>query len=189
MGLRPVPDDFIEYVTGVESVSFQSLMRRWGAGREVIGRWLAETNLTEQMTNRPVPKSWGEIAPTMNRIELGTHYDVDKRTIARWIIESGVKPLEKKSRYVPRPVIRERKLAKYGGGAIKEVSNAACYLRRFYKCVHRCDIYETAELRWGQNRGLPNWGRGLYYVDGVGVIPNSKLLELAEEHGYEAGRV
>jgi len=63
---------------------------------------------------------------------------------------------------------------------------AADHLRRFYSNVHSCSIRMTLGKTWGEYHNLPNKGRGLYYVEGVGVVTNEGMLRLARKHGHDA---
>lgn len=74
------------------------------------------------------------------------------------------------------------------------VQGAAQYLRRHYPNVFPCSILITeyggenkrTPQTWGDQHGLPEGGKGHYYVENVGVITNSALLELARKHEWKA---
>lgn len=165
-----------------------SLSRHWHTAIPTIHRWLKETGLTDRVNNPPPPKSWGDIAPTKNKIELSTHYKVTTSVILRWIQLTGINARPKRQLVLSRPEMRARAQAKYGGDS-KTLDAAAHFLRRFYANVHRADIYLTRTCTWGESRGLPHRGKGLYYIDSVGVVTNEDMLTLARKHGYEADRV
>jgi hypothetical protein len=182
--LRDVPDDFVEVVMNTEGGGPYLFSRRWRTSVPAIQRWLKATNLTERVQNPPVPKSWGDVAPTMNRTELARHYSVRPNTIARWVRETDIQSKPKKAQtWVPRG---KRTVVKANTQACEAAAN---YLRNIYRNVHKCSIYLTHSQTWGEARGLPDKGRGLYFVHSVGVISNEQMLKLAREHGYEAGRV
>ena len=180
---RDVPEDFVRSVTSMEGGCYLSLARRWHAGLDTIQRWLRETGLTERVTNPPPPKSWGATAPTKNQFELQQHYQVAKPIIKRWIAQTGVQPKPKTPPITKRGERRERAKAKYSSP--KDLEAAANHLRKFYANVHSCAIYLTRELSWGESRGLPNKGKGFYYIDGVGVVTNEDMLTLARKNGHE----
>jgi hypothetical protein len=156
----------------------------WHASVPTIQRWLQATNLTERVTHPSVPPSWHDVAPTKNKTELATHYCVSMKTVNKWIAETGIKAKPKKRLFLSRPEQRERTKLKCAGS--EDCAAAADYLRRIYSNVHRCDIYLTTQRTWGQVLGLPNKGRGQYFVHSVGVITNDQLLTLARKHGFQS---
>jgi hypothetical protein len=105
--------------------------------------------------------------------------------VARWLQETGAttKPSGVRAKSGPKRTgwrnPKTEQIVRPEG-----LDAAANYLRMHYANVHKCCIHETLRRRWGTNRGLPNGGRGLYFVDGVGVITNEQLLELARKNGY-----
>ena len=184
---RDVPEGFVQFVLGMDGGGYLSLSRHWHTAIPTIHRWLRETGLTDRVNNPPPPKSWGDIAPTKNKVELSAHYKVTTSVILRWIQLTGINARPKRQLVLSRAEARDRAAIKYSGS--KDLEAAAHFLRRHYPNVHRADIYLTTQRTWGQARGLPDKGRGRYYVDSIGVIGVRELLELAKRHGYNGAGI
>lgn len=69
---------------------------------------------------------------------------------------------------------------------------AVRHLRRCFPNVFRCDIVITefggdnkkTTVTWGDEKGLPDSGAGLHYVETVGIVANAAIPELARRHGW-----
>lgn len=178
---RDVPEGFVKFVTGRDGGNIMELCRKWNASVETVHRWLQETKLMERVFNPPLPKDWNKIAPTRTRADLVLHYRVSPRVIKQWADEAGVKPKPKGQRPRSQPATLPKHDAR--------CDTAADFLRGVYSNVHRCDIQVTLSRTWGQVHNIPDKGRGRYFVEGVGVLTNKELLELAKRHGHETLRV
>lgn len=74
------------------------------------------------------------------------------------------------------------------------LASAVRHLRRHFSNVFRCDIVLTemggedkkTTITWGEDKGLPNKGAGLHYIEKLGIVPNAALLELARQHGWKS---
>lgn len=164
-----------------EGVSVTKLRERYNVGKGTITKWVKELNLTPRRVAAavPVPDDWAEIAPKHNIAQLRHYYHVSDTVIHRWIRESGVKPLRGPNRGGIGRVSIER--------ARTEIELAANHLRKTFRNVHRADLVVSEppkKITWGDQRGLDDGGAGHYYVDGVGVLANSEMLELAAKHGW-----
>lgn len=142
-----------------------------------------------------VPDDWYVIAPTKFKKDLQGYYAMTRLQIERLVELTGVstRPMNPPPRpkvQVSRKPIRNfkqfihKRTPDIAGGV---PSAAAHHLRRFYPNVHRCDIgmSETTSETWGDRHGLPNRGKGLYYVAGVGAISELELVNLAMDKGFE----
>jgi hypothetical protein len=136
----------------------------------------------DRIYNPPVPEDWREIAPTMHKRDLSLRYEVRCGTITRWVKESGVQAKRRERVWFPKAEKDERIALE----SVPECDAAADFLRGFYSNVHRCDIQMTLSRTWGQVHDIPDKGRGRYYVEGVGVVTNEGLMQLARKHGHDA---
>lgn len=211
--LRPPPDGLAETLIalGVEGSRIH-----FKAGWSTIRRWMQELNLSKpprkpmpKPSPRPlvIPEDWGVVAPTLFKFELAEHYRMSVKTINRIIEVTGVrsrKTVHELAKERPPEAPRQRRSRHRSGwsragqrnhamvqGASPAQSTtvsqqAANYLRRHYRNVHRCDIQmrEYERTTWGDEQGVPNHGRDHYYVAGRGVITNAELVKLAERHGF-----
>lgn len=176
---RPMPADFRERAL---TLSLSQLYRHYGAGHSTVARWVREANL--RRNPRPprtvrMPADFAEAARGLTIAQAATMFNCHTSTARRWFVLVGVVP--KDTRHVThRPVIRAELDATVAGCA-------AQHLRRFYQNVHRADLRLTEGSRktWGDEKGLPDGGRGFFYVAGLGTMPDYEMIALARDHGFE----
>ena len=186
---RPVPEGFVEMATQ-RNMTVNRLSAIYQYHNNGIMRWLKEVGVTLiPSRNKLLPDDWFEVVGTLNASQLSKHYCVDIGVIRRWLKETGTKPAAYKPagrKMFRLPQMRQSLPAKVQSD---EASQAAHYLRRFYANVFRCDIMFDDKHTWGEVRGLPNKGRGLYHVDKIGIVANTAVIELAEKKGWRTSHV
>jgi len=171
---RPVPDDFAALAV---KMSDRDLRLHYRAGQSTVARWRAATGATRFLLlgkpNLRMPGDFARIARGMSTGEAVRHFGRCATTIRRWFGYAGIAPRETRA-VAFRPVIRATLDPSVA-------SRAAQHLRRTFASVHRCDIKmrDRSAATWGSERGLPNRGRGLYFVSGRGVMTEQEMIALA----------
>lgn len=178
---RPMPADFPIRAAAMLN---NDLERHYSAGYQTIIRWRQECGVaapvikTQRAPKFSRPDDFALVARSMTLTEAERHYDRPATTIRRWFAEVGIEP--RRHVWKPtKPVIRAELDQNVH-------SLAAHHLRRFYPSVHRADIRLREHDRdtWGDERGLPDRGKGLYFVSGLGVIPAYEMIAIARDHGF-----
>lgn len=177
---RKLPDDFAARAV---AMSDQDLRRHYVAGQSTIKRWRIESGATENLFKRlpnvQMPADFAEIANGMTVGQAADHFRRPRDTIRRWFGYAGIAP--RPARFVATQKVNHVELDASVAG------QAAQHLRRFYGSVHRADlrIRESGRATWGSERGLPDGGRGLYFVSGLGVMPDHEMVGLARDRGFK----
>lgn len=176
---RPMPADFRERA---RTMSLSQLYKHYEAGHSTVARWVREANILRNP--RPprtvrMPADFAEHARGLTISQAATMFNCHTSTARRWFVLVGIVPKDTRH-VVHRPVMRAELDATTAG-------RAAQYLRRFYPNVHRADLRltEGSKRTWGDEKGLPDGGRGFFYVTGPGVIPEHEMIMLARDHGFE----
>lgn len=175
-------------------------------GWHTMKRWMHDLNIGKpdrkpiRHNAKPliIPDDWEKVAPTKYKYELAQHYRVGARQINRMIEATGIRsrltahelaanrpPPEPKARKARRSTARRVfNMDRWRGSTALEM--AASHLRRKYPNVHRCDIQlrEFERTTWGDAHGVPNHGKGYYFVAGKGVMTEDELVALAEKTGF-----
>jgi len=176
---RPIPGGF---ANKAGLMGDAALARLYKAGQGTVRRWRRECGVPsrarENRDNAQMPESFIEIACGKTVKEAARYFGRDTRTIRRWFAYAGLTP--KTERFVSTRAVKRAELDQ------SIPSLAAHHLRRFYPSVHRADIRlkENERITWGDERKLPDGGRGLYYVAGLGAIPDYEMIALARDHGF-----
>ncbi len=177
-----------------EHMSVRALRKKYKTSSKTLHRWESELGVKldnynpPSLRKRPVPDDWYQVAPTKTIKELRDEYGLSDSLVRKMVRETGVK------------VIRLRSpLGQMGRGKAlstqphTELDAAAHHLRRYYACVHRCDIRLYSEndparrhITWGAVRGLENGGAGFYFVDSVGIVANDDVVALARSKGWRS---
>lgn len=210
---RDMPADFAEVAA---KIGVSRTRKHYKASWKTVYRWASEAGLAgkRHKPHKPrqkkvleIPEDWDQVAPTLYRYQLATHYGISLLMVKRLIEETGVSSrltvhdLKKINGAAPRHKIGVGEAKPRGlrnpmrnkpapGWAVNDNVDiyglAAKHLRRFYPNVHRADIlmYVNKKTTWGFVHGVPNGGRGQYFVAGVGVVTNERLLEMARERGF-----
>lgn len=206
---RLSPPDFVEVVNQIGITKARS---HFNVAWDTIYRWCSELNI-KPPARRPTktrppkvieaPADWAEVAPTKYKVELSAHYGISSRMVDRLIETTGIR-----SRKTVHELAREKPAKDKGRGTTSlywrgarhyqtfryttelprsTPQQAAQFLRRKYANVHRADIIlkEGSSKTWGDLRGVPNHGKGFYYVHPIGVISELDLVMLAVNHGFE----
>ncbi|OXE37495.1 MAG: hypothetical protein CGW95_01205 [Phenylobacterium zucineum] len=204
---RIAPDDFPEVVN---RLGITKARAHFDVAWDTIYRWCGELNIkpparrptkTRPRKDIEVPADWAEVAPTKFKVELSVHYGLSSRMIDRLIERTGIrsrKTVHELARERPSKEQHQRPLCWRPSGSFYTFRNgaelprstpeaAAQFLRRRYANVHRADIRmkEGSAETWGDRRGLPDHGKGQYYVHPVGVVSELDLVMLAVRHGFE----
>lgn len=115
--------------------------------------------------------------------DLAKRYERSPRTIRRWRKGAGLEPV------LPRRIIRQAKRTLWAKApTFTDEQRAANVLRRHYPSVFRCDLRLTERGRetYGSIRGLPDNGRGHWFIAKVGIVNHATMIAKAREYGYEA---
>jgi hypothetical protein len=163
----------------VDTMSNAALATKYGVSETLIRNWLNIAGIKpvekrDHPNKRAMPEGFIAIAPTLTMSEIQDRYNASDGIIRRWCAEAGIRwhtrkwraPGGQKSPAVPQV---DASLA----------SQAAQFLRR-HRIVYRCDILEPHE-----RAKLPNSGRGLWYVNGLGAVPEAQMVEIAEAKGFD----
>lgn len=177
------PADFAE---NAARMTLAELNRHYGSKKRVK-RWRAISGVQPKPAQvaQPVPADFAQVAPTMIRTELEHHYGVSHSKIARWIAESGVRPLricdipiERQTKYKPRfgraagspyRVLNDQRV-----GVRSMYDDAADTLRRERFIVYRCDERGRADAK------------GEYWRSGNTLLTPDELLMRAKRYEKRA---
>ena len=205
--LRDVPQNVAELIA---ELGIEGARRELRTGWATIARWMRDLNIPKPKREivRPkmtpdVPADWAEVVPTMFKYEIADHYRMSPMMVTRLIEQTGVKSRKtahelarekppKQPAQKRKPFLRVRNFTspiRYGLPVIRDGAavRAASHLRRYYPNVHRADIQMLINkpVTWGDQQGLPDRGRGYYYVSGRGILTDQEVVELAESLGFE----
>ena len=157
-----------------------ALERHYNAAFTTIGRWLRDTGATPggaaaELRLRSAPPIFAEQAPRLTRGQLMYRFNCSDNLLRRWCKECGVQP---------KPSFHRNKSG-LGFGVQSSppsdlASQAAQHLRRFHSNVYNCEI-----LPIGERKHLPDKGKGMWSIAGVGAVSAEKLIELAEAKGFD----
>lgn len=182
-----VPQEAIDWMKSQEVVSVAEMARQFNVSRGKARRWYTLSGV-DVPRHQALPKmerapdDWFEVAPRMTLTELEKHYNASSSKIRRWVSETNVVLRHHNPPSTWRTGLVQAPLPSVSNEA---PAQAAHYIRRWFKNVHRADIIERENgTTWGELRGLPAKGRGLYYVDGVGVVPSAEVIDLARARGW-----
>lgn len=178
--------------------SYQELQSEFGIAYRTVKDMRARLGLPPRVKRdkQPpsIPNDWYAVAPNMFKKELQAYYAMSRLQIERLVETTGIKTRPMNPPPKPKPV-SSRPIKQFKQFIHKRTpdiapgvpSAAAQFLRRHYLSVHRCDIHmtETTSETWGDRHKLPNRGKGLYYVAGVGVVSELQLVNLALDKGFE----
>lgn len=204
-GKKATPEDLAEVVgrLGIKGACSHYSVS-WGTMR----RWTVEQNIPVDSTKRYkkaaqkkslIPEDWSEIAPTMFKRELASHYRISTKTVNKIIEQSGV--MSKRIMPKPKPAPKPKKARGWGGWKLPNwrtlaestpaethsmATFAARFLRSFYPNVHRCDIQmrEGEKTTWGDEHNVPNHGKGWYRV-GPRTMTEFEMINHAVERGMD----
>ena len=189
-----MPDDtpseeFEKFILENPKVGIIKLSAMFRMGRNRVMR-LAEKvrakhgingNLPSHIAAAPVPTDFSVRGREMTLNEAAKHYGVTPAVVGRWRRESGIRYLP----YGKTFVVAQLPKNSVPKVASDSAAQAAHHIRRWFRNVHRADILEREDgTTWGELRGLPNKGKGLYYVDSMGVVPEADVIELARSRGW-----
>jgi hypothetical protein len=201
-GKKPAPDDLAAVV---DRIGVAAARDHYSVGWETLRRWISTVGLTidktkrfKALAERPliIPKDWAERAPTMFKNQLASHYQISGKAVNRLIEVTGIhsKRIEAKPKPEPKPKMPRRNWRQHSWGQFSSgtqsvemhtmATEAARFLRRVYPNVHRCDIQmrEGSSTTWGDERGMPNRGKG-YYLVGSRTMSELEMINHALDRG------
>ena len=178
--LRPVPAGFAEHAPTASDMTLRTM---FSAGPTTIARWRKETGIPrppELARGSQCPPNFAEIATGMTVRQAAERLGRPVETVRKWFVVAGVTP--RVASFRPTGTIKRTE------GDASVAGQAAQYLRQTFASVHRADIRlkDGSTATWGSERGLPDKGRGQYFVSGKGAMPAADMIELARAHGFRA---
>lgn len=189
--MRPVPKDLVEFILSQERVTRRAIARHYGVKHDTSARWVStlpkhvQDAVAYGQLKLELPEDWPARAKYMPRKELMAHYGIGDIVLNRWISESKITPPYAPG-YVPKSSTTQQiKQMPVPPVAPDQHAQAAHYIRRWFSNVHRADILETETgITWGEMRGLPDKGKGKYFVGGLGIVANDDVVEIARARGW-----
>lgn len=96
----------------------------------------------------------------------------------RWFADHGIEPASPRKTASPRTSARARLAYPGPAHTEDEAERAVRVLRGRYPSVHRCDIRlrERSSETFGDRIGLPDKGRGWWWIATVGAVDRDTLL-------------
>jgi hypothetical protein len=157
-----------------------ALAQKYGVSEALMRNWLKISGLRPaprggHPNKRPVPEGFAAIAVNHTMPELQSRYNASDGIIRRWCSELGIRWHTRNWRRPggqPQPAVPQVDASL--------AAQAAQFLRR-HRIVYRCDILEPHE-----RAKLPDKGKGYWYVNGRGAVPEAQMIEIAESKGFDA---
>lgn len=177
-----------------EGRTYSVLTKMFGISRSSADKLRRALGLTPRFEIQHAPPEFEAFVrqPGTTMKDIQTRFGITRGRARWWLKNAGLKI------HKPAPVVRESSfkltrakpcLPKFLAARVPqtpddEVSQAAHYLRQFHSNVFRCDIMVHEGKTWGYERGIPDRGRGRYFVSGAGVVTNAEVVEMAEQKGF-----
>lgn len=184
----PVPVGFERVAKAADSL--RDVMAHYRASSHTVKGWFKDAHIPLPNPAPPplvVPRDWNERAPTMTIYDGIKYFGLTYNRLKSLIRKTGVK--FKPAPSTPKHGVVNKMGRAHSGTYIQPLSTradmAANVLRHYHANVHKADIRlsDVSKETWGSQRGLPNMGAGQYYVAGIGVVTEERLIELAIKKG------
>jgi len=181
---RAMPDSFVSFARGKNCYQ---LVQHYRTSEKVVRRWADEVgiSLSNGRNGHPVPDKWEELAAVNTIVDLQRMFNVDRKVIKRWMVETEIEPVPFNRKGII-PVNRKPKSErafKVMGSPHKAIINtrprsiwddAADVLRAERWAVYRCDEKGRADMK------------GRYWRAGMVILTPDDLLARAEKYRRRA---
>lgn len=181
--LRAIPSDFAQKA---KTMCRNQLVKHYRTSDKVVRRWADEVgiSLSNGRNGHPVPEKWEELAAVNTIVDLQRMFNVDRKVIKRWMVETEIEPVPFNRKGII-PVNRKPKSErafKVMGSPHKAIirdkprsiwDDAADVLRH-YGPVYRCDEKGKADQK------------GRYWRAGMVILTPDELLARADRYRRRA---
>lgn len=89
---RAMPDSFVSFARGKNCYQ---LVQHYRTSEKVVRRWADEVgiSLSNGRNGHPVPDKWEELAAVNTIVDLQRMFNVDRKVIKRWMVETEIEPV------------------------------------------------------------------------------------------------
>lgn len=184
----PPPPGFERVARAADSL--RDVMAHYKSPRHTVRGWFKTVGVPLPNPAAPplvVPKDWAERTPTMTIYDGIKYYGMSHNRLKSLVRKTGIR--FKPAPSTPKHGVIHKMGRAHSGTYIQPLSTmadvAANVLRHYHANVHRADIRlsDVSKDTWGSIRGLPDKGAGQYFVAGIGVVTEERLIELARRKG------